>query len=758
MSMMPKRARGANGQNAPVNVIEYVKPLDNNILVFQVNDHYVLSPVYDELEPIIGEFDQIPEDGSIPPCLKDWISTYSKDIENCQVSSEFNLVDLGLSVKWADMNIGATSPEEVGDYYAWGETEVKTDYKIATYKYYDASTGKYKDIGKNICETEYDVAYQLNSNLSLPNEEQLKELIEKCTWTKTTLNNVAVWEVKGPNGNKIYFPICGCKSESSSVAYKANLYIMSGSRYSANYCRVIKVVDKPELYANNKRTGAPIRPIASSEYSELDKLGFVDLGLSTKWANMNLGAENPEDIGNYYAWGETETKTVYKTSTYKYYDESTSTFKDLGNPICKTIYDAAYNLNKNSSLPTLEQATELVEKCTWEKTTLNDVNVWKATGPNGNFIYFPITGCISESDKVSYKTNAYFWTGEKYLKSQAKSIKITNDGPLISSNYRRTGTTIRPVLVVEDTPSKRKSIDPMIPYKWGQRAPFNSLIPLDPDNNKDVATGCSNTALAMIMAYWGCLGNNGKKYKRGCTATKSYKDTATSKTLILESLPALLMFDYDNLNKITKAEVKSSKESSIAVATLMKYIGHASQALYTSHGTGTYVDKSLETIKKNLRLSQSAKIIKSETSYNNFEEEIYQNLVKGYPVFIAGYNASNTGGHAFICDGYDATTDKFHINWGWDGNYNGWFTLSILKPGGYNYSYKTEAIINIYPEYMLGDINSDEQVSTDDVLDIVKAVANNNYSDKLDVNSDEKVTLDDALDAIDIIVSEKENK
>lgn len=55
--MMPKRARGANGQNAPVNVIEYVKPLDNNILVFQVNDHYVLSPVYDELEPIIGEFD-----------------------------------------------------------------------------------------------------------------------------------------------------------------------------------------------------------------------------------------------------------------------------------------------------------------------------------------------------------------------------------------------------------------------------------------------------------------------------------------------------------------------------------------------------------------------------------------------------------------------------------------------------------------------------------------------------------------------------
>jgi hypothetical protein len=80
----------------------------------------------------------------------------------------------------------------------------------------------------------------------------------------------------------------------------------------------------------------------------------------------------------------------------------------------------------------------------------------------------------------------------------------------------------------------------------------------------------------MIMAYWGCLGNNGKKYKRGCTATKSYKDTATNKALVLESLPAISIFDYNNLNKITKSEVKNSKESSVAIATLMKYIGYAS--------------------------------------------------------------------------------------------------------------------------------------------------------------------------------------
>ena len=101
------------------------------MFIFKVDDTYVLSPADDYLTPIIGEFDEISEDGSMPPCLKDWLDTYQKEIkffEDNEVDliaqeetkneikygqSLIKLVDLGLSVKWADVNIGTITPEGV---------------------------------------------------------------------------------------------------------------------------------------------------------------------------------------------------------------------------------------------------------------------------------------------------------------------------------------------------------------------------------------------------------------------------------------------------------------------------------------------------------------------------------------------------------------------------------------------------------------------------------------------------------------------
>ncbi len=129
-------------------------------------------------------------------------------------------VDLGLSVKWASCNVGATAPEEYGSYYAWGETEEKSDYSWGTYKYCngseytmtkyctDSSFGTVD--GKTILEAEDDVAtVKWGGTWRMPTRAEQNELIINCTWQWTTLNGIKGYRVTGPNGNSIFLPAAG---------------------------------------------------------------------------------------------------------------------------------------------------------------------------------------------------------------------------------------------------------------------------------------------------------------------------------------------------------------------------------------------------------------------------------------------------------------------------------------------------------------------------------------------------------------------
>ena len=122
-------------------------------------------------------------------------------------------VDLGLSVKWASCNVGAAKAEELGGYYAWGETEVKSDYSLEAYQYYDSKKGAYIDIGDSISGTKYDVArVKWGGSWRMPTLKEEEELCNKCTWTWTKLNGVNGKLVTGPNGKSIFLPAAGgCK-------------------------------------------------------------------------------------------------------------------------------------------------------------------------------------------------------------------------------------------------------------------------------------------------------------------------------------------------------------------------------------------------------------------------------------------------------------------------------------------------------------------------------------------------------------------
>ena len=171
------------------------------------------------------------------------------------------IVDLGLSVKWASCNVGATQPWEYGGYYAWGETEEKSEYSWNTYKY-----GQNLEMPAKYCTTDNkrtlepgdDVAtVKWGGTWRMPTTPEQYELINNCTWTWTAINGVSGYRVTGPNGNSIFLPGAGYRDgtgvydrgslgrywssslNSSFSSYAYDLYFNSSLYYwnSSNYYR-----------------------------------------------------------------------------------------------------------------------------------------------------------------------------------------------------------------------------------------------------------------------------------------------------------------------------------------------------------------------------------------------------------------------------------------------------------------------------------------------------------------------------------------
>ena len=515
-----------------------------------------------------------------------------------------------------------------------------------------------------------------------------------------------------------------------------------------------------------KRTGGGIRPVASGEVIDentaKDKMKLVDLGLpsGTKWADMNMGAEKPEDGGDFYAWGELEPKDSFSWTNYKWNNSEGTSYKslDLGSDIAKNpLYDAAYLYDKTMCLPTATQWSELISKCTLTYKQVNGKNVYEVVGPNGNSIILPLAGyknsgttlvkgnthgCYVSSSIYSSNTNMY-----------SKTADLEESKNVVGVSRKMIGRSIRPVSC--EVKNTKKMINPLMPYKWSQTAPFNNLLPLDPATGKRVITGCTQTSMAQLIAYYGCIGLNGKKYHRGMPPTSSFTTkSGTASKQVIPALPGIELIDYDNLNFNKPADFKT-EESKKAVAELMRQLGYMNKAQYTSSSTTASVSGSMNNAKTKLHLG-NATLLYASSGVDNFKEKVYKELEQGYPVNMAGWNSNGKSGHSFICDGYNPTTDRFHFNWGWGGSYDGWFDMSLLNASSYDFSYSKYAIIGLHPDYVLGDINNDDKITITDVMSIVQDIVDNKvYDYKKDINSDGKVDEEDVAALVDYILGKK---
>ena len=340
-------------------------------------------------------------------------------------------VDLGLpsGTLWATCNIGATRPEEYGGYYAWGETEEKEYYDWSTYTHCDGTAETLHDIGDYIGGTEYDVAYVKWGGLwRMPTGIQFEELEQYCIKEWTSQNGINGLFVIGPNGNSIFLPASGTRREDNLINLNIyGLYRMSSLiKYGIgdNDITWTEFAIGDNYWSFNTFSyctlsfGLSVRPVCPSESRknpEPPVAEAIDLGLpsGTKWASWNVGASVPEDIGNYYAWGETEPKDYYGWSNYIHCEGTDKTCHYIGDDIAGTQFDVAHvKWGGSWRMPTSALFEELISNCSKERTTLNGNWGYLFTGPNGNTIFmpggfFPMVGYWSSSIFSDNKKYAY---------------------------------------------------------------------------------------------------------------------------------------------------------------------------------------------------------------------------------------------------------------------------------------------------------------------------------------------------------------
>lgn len=414
-------------------------------------------------------------------------------------------VDLGLPSGnlWATCNLGASSPEAYGDYYAWGEVEPKQEYTYPNHKWYKEGTPslgftKYNnEDGKLTLEDEDDAVIQkLGNGWRTPTLADFRELTNQklTTIKKTTLNGVAGYQITSKkNGKSIFIPCAGFKrsdkpqtreiSDDESVAVcMTNLRRIDYMVYNA--WTFTFQDDRIGRYGKRRPDGISVRPVKGPGVPVPNNC--VDLGLDSGllWAKCNMGTTDPKQPGDYYAWGETSTKKEYYSDNYKHFKIESDEIKVIkyNEKDGKTVLDlnddaARANIGAGYRIPTKEDWEELLEDCKWEAvtTTLSEIidpsqtkaiARWKVTGPNGNSIVLPMTGGFKadgwgvKPDIDTYYTTANLYPPADELSDEykyQKAVALTwpmfaketsSEGieePSFKSIRRNRGVVIRPV-------------------------------------------------------------------------------------------------------------------------------------------------------------------------------------------------------------------------------------------------------------------------------------------------------------------------
>ena len=459
-------------------------------------------------------------------------------------------VDLGLSVKWAAYDVGSDNASENGSRFAWGLTTPTTETQVpwSEYKYFDeenndAPLTKYCEnerFGKvdslNVLEAVDDAAsVHWGAEWRMPTKAEVADLIRECRAEVVRNNGVLAnrftSDEAGYENVALTFPYSsGLSNYWTSSLYETNSILAyyyqmvdftSGyspiesaigpkgmGRGGTAFVRAVstsKNVKKDSTVVVHLNNGEAVEYLSaqvkdlffydseasstSQETGSLDGYGYVDLGLSIKWATRNVGATKPEEYGDYFAWGETEpyyeagyaqedpqnhwkegNSEGYEWWSYMWCEDSfdaltkycyLDSYGNDGFTDNKTVLDleddvAHVKWGGNWRMPTKAELDELCSNCTWTwyssgNTEFNGVAGYKVTskmdGYLDRFIFLPSAGCRFYKQLESVGDAGGLWSSSLYMGTPDRALAIYfNYGGVYADSFERIfGLSVRPV-------------------------------------------------------------------------------------------------------------------------------------------------------------------------------------------------------------------------------------------------------------------------------------------------------------------------
>lgn len=321
---------------------------------------------------------------------------------------------------------------------------------------------------------------------------------------------------------------------------------------------------------------------------------------------------------------------------------------------------------------------------------LNDNQGWVLVADDDRSI--PILGYSKSGEFVTENLSANI---EAWLTGISSEIQYIIDNDIVAdekttSLWKELFSGVSTEFINRD----EKVVNPLVQTRWNQAPYYNDHCPYDNQYGERTVTGCVATAMAQVLKYW--------NYPEVGSGSHSY---STSSYGTLYANFGGTQYAWNNMpNRVTSPNN--------AVATLMYHCGVSVDMSYgvaETGGSGAYVISSYTNsencaefaFKNYFGYKSSAHgEMKDNTSDSQWKNMLRADLNASRPLVYAGFG---NGGHCFVCDGYD-NSDMFHFNWGWDGQNDGFYSLSALNPGSggagggsYSFTNNQQAIFGLEP-------------------------------------------------------------
>ena len=247
--------------------------------------------------------------------------------------------------------------------------------------------------------------------------------VTDLTYKETQHDGYPYWSVLYAKNNRWYIKTSGDPTDANLNTCLAGKLNIEGRINKSIYVDLSNGFVRNELKLLHTLTLRYLGKLTESANSE-KFVEYIDLGLPSglKWGTRNLGALDPEDVGDYYAWGETQSKTEFTWENFKWQGG----FSSHGLPVASKYTkekqrldpadDAAtVNLGIEYRMPDPLEIVELIDKCRWTWTTLNGANGYQILGPNGNTIFLPAGGYCSQKEKYNNAVEGHYNSREVHV-------------------------------------------------------------------------------------------------------------------------------------------------------------------------------------------------------------------------------------------------------------------------------------------------------------------------------------------------------